>query len=429
MEDSSSSSDEIFIPPILPDLSTGSTFEHFQAALAELEDSGSSSNTRTYIERNREEAHQKLVRDYFGDDQKFGEFFFRHRFRMTKRLFLKIVHDVESNFEYFQLGFDGRGQRSFSALQKCTSAIKQLATGEPSDNFDEYLCMAERTSRESLEYFCDAVISLYKAEFLRTPTSHDVALVTQAHEERHHIPGMLGSLDCTHIGWKNCPRHLKGQYTRGDHRVPTIMIEAVASQDLWIWHSFFGPPGSNNDINVLNQSPLYLSERNGTAPDSSFSVNGRNYKRGYYLTDGIYPRWSTFVKAYPHPVDPKEKKFKKLQESARKDVERAFGVLKGKWAILSRPLRPFTKAKIGKIVYTCCILHNMIIKDDGRAISPVHIVDQSGPVVYDRDVLTELHDEDVHHRLRFDLTEHVASQDLAYLDDPTAQPTPIEELI
>jgi hypothetical protein len=39
---------------------------------------------------------------------------------------------------------------------------------------------------------------------------------------------------------------------------------------------------------------------------------------------------STLVKAYPYPTDPKEKKFKKLQESARKDVERAFGRLKGK---------------------------------------------------------------------------------------------------
>jgi hypothetical protein len=32
------------------------------------------------------------------------------------------------------------------------------------------------------------------------------------------------------------------------------MLEAVASLDLWIWHAFFGVAGSNNDINVLDQS-------------------------------------------------------------------------------------------------------------------------------------------------------------------------------
>jgi hypothetical protein len=348
---------------------------------------------------------------------------------MSKPLFLQIVGDIEARFEYFQEAYDSRGKKSFTALQKCTSAIQQLATGNPPDNFDDYLCMAARTSRECLDHFCSAMIDLYSREFLRKPTTHDVARVFEAHELKHRIPGMLGSLDCTHFVWRNCPKELKGQYKRGDHQFPTIMLEAVASQDLWIWHAFFGPPGSLNDINVLNQSTLFLRERNGTAPNSSFVVNGRYYKRGYYLTDGIYPRYSTFVKAYPYPTDPKEKKFKKLQESARKDIERAFGVLKGKWKILERHLRPTTVDKIGKIVYTCCILHNMIIKHEGRAISPVHIMDQPVPVVYDDTALPELLDEEVHHRLRFDLTEHLSAQDLAYLEDPAAQPTPIEDLI
>nr|XP_043609605.1 uncharacterized protein LOC122581437 [Erigeron canadensis] len=333
------------------------------------------------------------MRDYFGENPKFGERFFRYRYRMSQRLFLKIVADIEASFPYFRDGVDARGRRSFSPIQKCTSAIKLLSTGEPADNYDDYLCMAERTSREGLEYFCDAVIYLYKREYLRKPTSHDVALLYNAHEARHHLPGMLSSLDCTHVVWRNCPRGMKGQYTRGDHKVPTIMIEAVASQDLWIWHSFFGPPGSNNDINV------------------SVAV------------------WSTFVKAYPHLVDPKEVKFKRVQEAARKDVEQAFGVLKGKWKILERPIRIMDKEKIGKVVDTCCILHNMIIKDDGRAISPVHIMDPPVPVAYDPRVLRELHDENVHHRVRYDLTEHVSTVDLAYLDDPAAQPPPIEDLI
>ncbi|CAN1298897.1 hypothetical protein LINPERPRIM_LOCUS23989 [Linum perenne] len=75
---------------------------------------------------------------------------------------------------------------------------------------------------------------------------------------------MLGSIDCMHWPWKNCPVAWKGQFTRGDQGVPTIMLEAVASQDLWIWHAFFGVAGSNNDINVLNQSPLFNDVLGGT---------------------------------------------------------------------------------------------------------------------------------------------------------------------
>jgi hypothetical protein len=65
---------------------------------------------------------------------------------MNKSLFLRVVADVEANFEWFQEGLDARGEKNFTTLQKCTSAIRQLATGEPPDRFDDYLNMARQTS-------------------------------------------------------------------------------------------------------------------------------------------------------------------------------------------------------------------------------------------------------------------------------------------
>jgi hypothetical protein len=62
-----------------------------------------------------------------------------------------------------------------------------------------------------------------------------------------------GKACCMLTKEKDCPVAWKGQFTRGDYGVPTIMLEAVASADLWIWHAFFGAAGSNNDINVLEE--------------------------------------------------------------------------------------------------------------------------------------------------------------------------------
>jgi hypothetical protein len=47
--------------------------------------------------------------------------------------------------------------------------------------------------------------------------------------------------------------------------------------------------GSNNDINVLNQSLLFIDVIRGHAHEASFTVNGREHHMRYYLTDGIYP--------------------------------------------------------------------------------------------------------------------------------------------
>ncbi|XP_076957036.1 uncharacterized protein LOC143632387 [Bidens hawaiensis] len=388
--------------------------EWFPLLYKELE--GPSRPKKKVVERDRIHAYDVLMNDYFVEEPKYNDETFRELFRLPKSLFLKIVANVEENEEWFQESYDARGKRSFTPLQKCTSAIPQLATGNPPDQFDEYLQMSERTSRECLQFFCNTIIKLYAKEFLRKPTRHDITCLYAAHEARWHFPGMLGSIDCTHIEWRNCPRELRGAYVRGDIKRPTISLEAVASNDLWIWHSYFGVPDSNNDITVLYTSPLFQNVTDGTAPFCPYFVNERYYRRGYYLVDGIYPQWSVFVKAFSFPVETNEKAFKKLQESARKDVERAFGVLKGRWCILSRPVRAMKKPTISSYVYACIILHNMLIKEDGNAISPDWVPDPPNHVPVPNDVQLDLRDEDIHHRLRRDLVAHIGSLGLEFPD-------------
>ncbi|KAD5317367.1 hypothetical protein E3N88_17313 [Mikania micrantha] len=199
---------------------------------------------------------------------------------MSQNLFSRVRNDFEQNYDFFQQRCDGRGKIGFSGLQKCTSAIRQLAYGTCSDSFDEYLQMSERMGRECIYKFCKCVIKLYAKKYLRKPNSHDIQQIYTFHEEVHGFPGMLGSLDCTHWEWDNCPTAWRGQFQRGDHPRPTFMLEAVASQDLWIWHAFFGASGSNNDINVLDQSPIYNDLIEGKAPGQQFICNDTTYKYG-----------------------------------------------------------------------------------------------------------------------------------------------------
>ncbi|GJV21469.1 reverse transcriptase domain-containing protein [Tanacetum coccineum] len=82
---------------------------------------------------------------------------------------------------------------------------------------------------------------------------------------------------------------------------------------------------ANTDLNVLYGSPLFDDELADTAPECPFVVNGHTYRKGYYLADGIYLAWSTFVKSFSVARDEKSLKFKRVQEAARKYIERAFG--------------------------------------------------------------------------------------------------------
>ncbi|XP_057808856.1 uncharacterized protein LOC131023329 [Salvia miltiorrhiza] len=146
---------------------------------------------------------------------------------MSRELFLRIVNALEVD-PYFQQRQDAVGRLSFSPIQKCTAAVRQLAYGTSADCCDEYLRIGESTALECLKKFCKAVVP-----------GHEVAV--------------------------------------------------------------------------------------------HFLANNSHHTRGYYLTDGIYPDWPVFVKSFQFSNDEKKRRFKEMQEAARKDVERAFGVLQARW--------------------------------------------------------------------------------------------------
>jgi hypothetical protein len=245
---------------------------------------------------------------------------------MRHSLFIRIVKACEANSNYFKQRRNAAGVMGFSAFQKISAAMRVIAYGIPADYTDEYLRIGEDTTTESVRRFARMIIKLYGPTYLRAPNEDDTKRLMEINEKRGW-PGMLGSLDCMHWTWKNCPKTWHDQYC-GKRKDATIVLEAVASQDLWIWYCFFGLTGTLNDINVLQRSPLFAKLANGEAPTCNCKVMNTEYTMGYYLADGIYPDWATFVKSVKDPQDRIEAEFAKAQEAARKDIERAFGTKK-----------------------------------------------------------------------------------------------------
>ncbi|XP_056685449.1 uncharacterized protein [Spinacia oleracea] len=317
---------------------------------------------RWYVPRDREDADIRLYNDYFSPRPLYTDDMFHRRFRMRKNVFTRIVNQLRESNVYFQQRPDDTGRLGASPLQKCTAAIRMLAYGTSADAVDEYHKLASSTARECLYHFVEGVVSEFGPEYLRRANTTDTKRLLRESHIRG-FPGMMGSIDCMHWEWKNCPRAWKGMY-QGRSKTSTIILEAVASQDLWIWHAFFGTPGSCNDINVLQRSPVFSDICEGRAPDVSFNVNGNTYNMGYYLTDGIYLKWATFIPTIKHPQTGKHKLFTKKQESYRKDVERAFGVLQARFAIIRQPGLAWSTEILWKIVMACIIMHNMIVEDE-----------------------------------------------------------------
>jgi hypothetical protein len=205
---------------------------------------------------------------------------------------------------------------------------------------------------------------------------------------------------------------------KGHVNEPTMILEAVASQDLWIWHAYFGLPGSLNDINVLQRSPVFSKLAEGQTPAVNYSINGHQYTMGYYLADGIYPRGAIFVKSIPAPDTRKHKTFAKKKEACRKDVERAFGVLQSRFAIVRGSAKGWKRKEIGDVMKACVIMHNMIVEEEretGRqncsyeamgervTVSRTHAEQLSSFI----QMTHQIRNKAEHTQLKLDLIEHV----------------------
>ncbi|GKE18132.1 WAT1-related protein isoform X1 [Tanacetum coccineum] len=178
---------------------------------------------------------------------------------MRRKLFTHIVPELTHTYSYFQQTINAVGRCGISVLVMCTFAILQLAYNAIPDSLDEYLQIGNKIARDCLVGFCNGIMELYGDDYLRKSTQTDVEKLYTFHEEKHEFSGMIGSIDYTKWPWAQCPTGLCCQF----------------------W--------SNNDINMLCQSPLLNDLKETKGPEVPFVANDVNNKWGYYLTNGIYP--------------------------------------------------------------------------------------------------------------------------------------------
>ncbi|XP_021747000.1 uncharacterized protein LOC110712860 [Chenopodium quinoa] len=217
---------------------------------------------RIPVPRDREDGHNRLWNDYFADHPVFPPQLFRRRFCMNKYIFLRIKQTLEERHPFFQQRQDATGRFGASGLQKCTAAMRLIAYGTSADSVDDYIRISASLARDSLQHFVEGIVSYFSDEYLRKPNEEDLVRLLRIGERR-------------------------------------------------------GFPGSRNDINVLDRSPLFNDVFEGRAPSINYVVNDHHYNMGYYLTDGIYPKWVAFIPTISLPQNEKEgllPNYKKLDE-------------------------------------------------------------------------------------------------------------------
>ena len=318
-------------------------------------------------------AYEDIMANLLGENALFSrEFhqFFRLSIPRVKRLIEDFANSGDPFYRTFRV--DQFGRMGASREVKILLPLRALAYGDAPHSFTSCFQVSESMARKCFRKFVSTIQTLYGDEYLRRPTATDLRAICSLHERVHGVKGMLGSLDCMLTKWKNCPMEWQGNFKGREKSMCTIVMEAVSDYYLWFWHVCYGNPGSMNDCNVLDMSPLLetlldrsyvqVEQEAGVVP---FRVWGedRPFDKTFLLVDGAYPAYSRFVRTISPSITEEEKNFARWQEGARKDIERAFGVLQCRWKAMATPIQSMGLKMATNVTACCVILHNMCVSD------------------------------------------------------------------
>ncbi|CAI0388501.1 unnamed protein product [Linum tenue] len=175
-----------------------------------------------------------------------------------------------------------------------------------------------------------------------------------------YFKSCLGALDGTHVR----VRPLKEDRSRYRDREGKLSMNVlgVCTPNLEFIYCLSGWEGSAHDGRVLRDA---LTRQNCfTVPQGC-----------YYLCDAGYANSPGFLTPYRgqryhlkewgvNPPETAEEFYNMKHSSARNVIERIFGILKMRWAIL-RDSSWFAPREVARIVVACCIIHNFIKREQG----------------------------------------------------------------
>ncbi|XP_026439278.1 uncharacterized protein LOC113337960 [Papaver somniferum] len=171
------------------------------------------------------------MNDYFIPGTGYTSRQFKQRLGMREYLFENLLGKLlELDPEWHQRP-DATGIMGHSPHMKLSAVMKYLCKSTPADSVNDYTRMGATTIYNYLKRFCHTVCMTFGERYLREPTSEDVQRLLAENAYRG-FPGMLGSVDCMQWPWKNCLVAWQGTY-RGKDKESSLVLEAVASYDLW----------------------------------------------------------------------------------------------------------------------------------------------------------------------------------------------------
>lgn len=303
---------------------------------------------------------------------------FRRKYRVPASLFDFIVAKVLQRNLFPEYDSNGCGKDAFSrpipSLQvKILIVFRLLATGAEFASVYDGSRVDEQTARIFFYRFNDLFACALYRKWVHPPSALNEVQEALAIYKRLGLPGAIGSTDCFHLFWDKCPAQLKVDCRNGRYKRCSLVWSVSNDHHRKIYSITEPFHGCTSDKTISMYDGFLQSVHMRTEPlfanakYTLFDEFGSPHDRvgAWILCDSGYHKWKCMQHPPSHCASESEVLFREVIESARKTTECVIGILKARFWFLKNPLRIHSKECIRDVVYTCAILHNMLLHHDG----------------------------------------------------------------
>ena len=278
-------------------------------------------------------------------------------FRMSPSTFEFIIDLVEQNMAKADTVF----RKAVPIEKRVGVGLWRLSTGTSFRTISKVFGIGKSTVIKLVNELISELVRM-SPEFIKFPkTTLETGAKIRSFRDFTgcKIPQVLGAIDGTHIEILAPSSDSKVDYFNRKQKF-TVNTQAVIGANLEFLDVATGYPGSVHDARVLRSSTLFQQAEAQIILSKPLKDVDNVKIRPLLLSDSAYPATLWQVKPYKQNtmLNHSQNKFNKALSSARVTIERAFGVLKGRWRCLLKRLDNNLE-NIPDIILACCVLHNI----------------------------------------------------------------------
>jgi hypothetical protein len=224
-----------------------------------------------------------------------------------------------------------------------------LATGDTLHTLADLYGISKSSASIIVREVCEGIKTVLRPLVFPKPTLSRMKQIALEFESLHGIPYILGAIDGSHIPIIAPSIDPASYYCRKGYY--SVLLQGVVDSQCKFWDYDFGWAGSIHDWVLFQKSEI-----------------GKRTMSGMFLPykligDAAYPMRPWFYSPFKGEkagLSREKQHWNFIQSSTRMAVERAFGMLKGRWRFLLKKI-DMPLCSIPDMVTACLCLHNLCL--------------------------------------------------------------------